>query len=145
MARSHVENGIPGSPDGLGDQMGPLPEALARRLGIEDPVALRSNRKAVLEKRLADASISDAERAALSKRIAELAATGIQVKLFRVALPYRFAVNGTTTFADHGAAMSELPDEAVPWPIDFFMGAWDADALCGYMSGHWDIIMKSRP
>jgi hypothetical protein len=30
-------------------------------------------------------------------------------------------------------------DETLPWPLRFWMGGWDGDALCGYVRGSWEI------
>jgi hypothetical protein len=30
-------------------------------------------------------------------------------------------------------------DAQRPWPLRFWLGGWDADALCGYVRGTWDI------
>jgi hypothetical protein len=30
-------------------------------------------------------------------------------------------------------------DETRPWPLRFWMGGWDGDALCGYVRGSWEI------
>jgi len=142
IVRTHIENGIPGTPDGLAKEMGPIPPELAQRLGISDPAAVRAARKAMLEARLAEPGVSDTERAALGKRIPELRQSGIQIILFGVALPYRFAVNGAAMASDPFKSLGGVPDPSKEWPIAFFMGAWDADALCGFMSGHWDIAMS---
>jgi hypothetical protein len=30
-------------------------------------------------------------------------------------------------------------DETLPWPLRFWMGGWDGDALCAYVRGSWEI------
>jgi hypothetical protein len=30
-------------------------------------------------------------------------------------------------------------DTSVPWPLRFWMGGWDGDALCAYIKGSWEI------
>lgn len=42
------------------------------------------------------------------------------------------------------AAISpEDADTQKPWPLRFWLGGWDADTLCAYISGHWDIALCS--
>ncbi len=33
-------------------------------------------------------------------------------------------------------------DETQPWPLKFWMGGWDGDALTGYVKGTWEIPLK---
>jgi len=33
-------------------------------------------------------------------------------------------------------------DETQPWPLQFWMGGWDGDALTGYVKGTWQIPLK---
>jgi hypothetical protein len=40
-------------------------------------------------------------------------------------------------FADHLGA-----DPTQPWPLAFWMGGWDGDALTGYVSGTWQIPLR---
>jgi hypothetical protein len=42
------------------------------------------------------------------------------------------------------ATVGPLPDgfrcdTSVPWPLRFWMGGWDGDALCAYIKGSWEI------
>ena len=32
-------------------------------------------------------------------------------------------------------------DPARTWPLAFWIGGWDADTLCAYVSGHWDVAI----
>jgi hypothetical protein len=36
-------------------------------------------------------------------------------------------------------------DENTTWPLSFWMGGWDGDALCAYISGYLSIPLASRP
>jgi hypothetical protein len=57
---------------------------------------------------------------------------------------YDFALNGPATIdvdALHGS-LGSLPTD-VDWPIEFWMGAWDNDTLCGYVKGTVTIPMTA--
>jgi len=45
---------------------------------------------------------------------------------------WKFEIGGGSTGTVAG--LSGI-DTTKPWPIEFWMGGWDADALCGYMRG----------
>lgn len=34
-------------------------------------------------------------------------------------------------------------DERYPWPVEFWMGGWDGDALCAYVKGTWTIPLRN--
>jgi len=36
---------------------------------------------------------------------------------------------------DPAGLLRDAIDTSLPWPIQFWMGGFDADALCGYMRG----------
>jgi hypothetical protein len=49
---------------------------------------------------------------------------------------WNIAVMGNPTVNTVGA------DETQPWPLKFWMGGWDGDALTGYVKGTWEIPLK---
>jgi hypothetical protein len=75
-------------------------------------------------------------RVALEKRIEELQLGGIRVGILGVGLTYRFAVRGPAEVVDEQGVLGGPVATAPPWPIEFWVGGWDADALCGYMRGN---------
>jgi hypothetical protein len=80
--------------------------------------------------------------AALQTRIRKLIPeTAYQLLLVKV--NYQFDINGPTnvTHLDKELLHGETSVD-VPWPIKFWMGAWDSDALCGYMKGTVSIPFK---
>ncbi|WP_437685252.1 hypothetical protein [Sorangium sp. So ce176] len=110
---------------------------IADATGIVDPLAYRRRRKALLE---ADLQQTDdpVARAALGKRISELSIVAperLQVATLMVYNDYRFDINGPTRIADATRSLGVQVDTTRDWPIAFWMGAWDADALCGYVRG----------
>ena len=81
-------------------------------------------------------------RAGLDKRITELGdaleggSQRIRQRILGVGLVYQFEINGPEAVVED--PMSRLHgtiDASAPWPIRFWMGGFDADALCGYMRG----------
>jgi hypothetical protein len=73
-------------------------------------------------------------RVALEQRIHVLERSdwqGLKIRLLAAArVNYQFVLNGVPTVM----GLSDV-DTVTPWPINFWMGAWDNDALCGYVKG----------
>jgi hypothetical protein len=122
------------------------PAKIADVTGIRDFDGYRQARRRLLEAELADLGSMDAsspKHAALRKRIAELSVRrGIQVGIFNASLVYRFAITGPTSVTPTDYPTARDLDMSSPWPIEFWMGAWDADALSGYMQGTLEIPLK---
>ncbi|WNG19787.1 hypothetical protein [Cystobacter fuscus] len=110
---------------------------IADATGIRDPVAYRRQRKAVLEADLRETA-DPVARAALGKRIRELSIEErerLQVVSLSLYNDYRFAVAGNAVLQDAGQRLGLEVDSVSPWPITFWMGAWDTDALSGFVRG----------
>lgn len=123
---------------------------IADATGIVDAIAYRRERKALLEAELTGTGDAVA-RAALGKRIAELAIErrdALQVATLSFYNDYRFDMNGPARVLDPegrlAGAHAEL-DQSQDWPIAFWMGAWDSDALCGHVRGMLSIPLCSGP
>jgi hypothetical protein len=73
-------------------------------------------------------------RVALEQRIQVLERSdwqGLKIRLLAAArVNYQFVLNGVPTVM----GLSDV-DTVTPWPIKFWMGAWDNDALCGFVRG----------
>jgi hypothetical protein len=112
----------------------PAPAEIADATGIFDFAEYRRRRREKLE---ADLEETDnlVTLAALEKRIEELQLGGIRVGILGVGLSYRFAVRGPGEVVDEQGVLGGKVATGPPWPIEFWMGGWDADALCGYMRG----------
>ena len=102
--------------------------------GIFDFAEHRLQRREKLEADLEETD-DPVTRTALEKRIEELRLGGIRVFILGVGLTYRFAVRGPAEIIDEQGALGGTVATAPPWPIEFWVGGWDADALCGYMRG----------
>ena len=127
----------------------PIPDAavdpaeLAAATGIRDPAAYRRARRDALVGELGQTS-DLVLRAALRKRIADLSVPrDIREFILRASLVYRFEIRGPADIRDPHYALPGLVDTS-PWPVSFWMGAWDADALCGYMRGELDLPFSTR-
>jgi hypothetical protein len=108
---------------------------IADATGIRDPVAYRRQRRALLEGALRGEE-DPISRAALNKRIRELSIEEperLQVAALTLYNDYRFDIQGPSTILDANHPLGL--DTALPWPIAFWMGAWDTDALAGYTRG----------
>lgn len=113
------------------------PIRVADATGILDPVAYRLRRKEHLEADLAHTT-DPTEKAALRKRIRELSVTdpaNLRVLALSLTESWKFGVNGPARVDDPEGRLAPAPDIGKPWPVAFWMGGWDADALCGYLRG----------
>lgn len=120
---------------------------VADATGIMDHMGYRRERKKDLEDALeetGDAVI----RAALQKRIDDLDESldpkkrDIRVGILGASLIYKFAIRGAAEVVDEGDALGGLVGTSPPWPIEFWVGGWDADALCGYMRGRLQVPFR---
>jgi hypothetical protein len=120
---------------------------VADATGIMDHMGYRRERKKDLEDALeetGDAVI----RAALQKRIGDLDESldpkkrDIRVGILGASLIYKFAIRGAAEVVDEGDALGGLVGTSPPWPIEFWVGGWDADALCGYMRGRLQVPFR---
>ncbi|MEA2298680.1 MAG: hypothetical protein QOF77_1616 [Solirubrobacteraceae bacterium] len=114
---------------------------IARATGIEDFLEHRLARAEAIERALAAArSAGDRVGAAgFERRRAALGAVA------RMRVSYAFAVG---EWGGAGWLEGDLPGPAVdldaPWPLRFWMGAWDGDALCGFVSGRLGLAERVR-
>ncbi len=132
------------------------PDALARRmpqlqadetaqaevfaaLGVpdSDPVAWRAQRKKTLLDELASPGVAqDVVRStALRTRILDLGLGGPAVGTVGVRMLYRFALHGAGNAADAQGILPGTPQVDGDWPLEFWVGGWDADAFCMFMRG----------
>ncbi|MCA9704518.1 MAG: hypothetical protein KDK70_01575 [Myxococcales bacterium] len=110
---------------------------IADATGMADPLALRARRR---EQLVADreACGDPVARAALDKRIEELSIVAphkMQLVTMNLYNDYRFALNGPSEVRDPRGRVGARLDRGAEWPILFWMGGWDSDALCGHIRG----------
>jgi hypothetical protein len=123
--------------------------ANATNIGLATPENLKANRlrrRESLEILLGQTK-DPTKRAALESRIFQLGIVDqwwnlsttprpIDRRAAQLALQaygWHVDVNGKVSANKLGA------DESKPWILDFWMGGWDGDALCGFVKGTWTI------
>jgi hypothetical protein len=118
---------------------------IADATGIMDYVGYRRERKEKLEDDL-DGADDPVLQAALRKRIADLNESlekrDIRVGILGASLIYRFAIRGPAEVVGDRDVLAGIVGTLPPWPIEFWAGGWDADALCGYMRGRLQVPFR---
>ena len=118
---------------------------IADATGIMDYVGYRQERKEKLEADLEGVG-DPVLRAALRKRIADLKESlekrDIRVGILGASLVYRFAIRGPAEVVGDRDVLGGIIGTLPPWPIEFWAGGWDADALCGYMRGRLQVPFR---
>jgi hypothetical protein len=113
--------------------VGNSPE-VAQATGITNAAAYRQQRSSLLQQDLASET-DPVRRDALQKRIDELGLGSIRVTSLRFQLSYEFELRGPNEWDDPAGVLGPAPQAGASWLARFWMGAWDADALCGYVQG----------
>jgi hypothetical protein len=121
------------------------PGAIADATGVADLAAVWAKRCQDLQSDLA-ANRDPVVQAALRSRISSMSimdkpgapnARPANARYFGARMLYTVAMTGRSQFLDpDGYLAGKTVPNAVPWTCDFWMGAWDADAMCGFMQGY---------
>jgi hypothetical protein len=118
---------------------------IADATGIMDYLGYRWERKKKLETDLEGTS-DPVSRAALQRRIADLTESlekrDIRVGILGASLIYRFSIRGPAEVSGDREVLGGIVGTSPPWPIEFWAGGWDADALCGYMRGRLQVPFR---
>jgi hypothetical protein len=118
---------------------------IADATGVMDYVGYRQERKEKLEADLEGVG-DPVLRAALRKRIADLKESlekrDIRVGILGASLVYRFAIRGPAEVVGDRDVLGGIIGTLPPWPIEFWAGGWDADALCGYVRGRLQVPFR---
>ncbi len=105
-------------------------------LGTADTVAFRKARRKALADDLPNAA-DPVAKTALQQRIARIDDPNTQMPLsaLKFLVPYNFKIpDASRSAADPGNTLGgNLLGQ--PWLMDWSMGCWDADALCGFLEG----------
>jgi len=116
---------------------------VARATGIADFRKHRADRQAALEAEL-QSTQDELQRERLTMRIRELAITGdIREASLGFLVEYDFSLRHNVEIDDNQVLLGGNPDIDVDWPVRFWMGGWDADALAGYIEGQLSIPLRS--
>lgn len=126
---------------------GAPPEEVAAAIGDLGPVEFRKRRHSALEGALS-ATDDAVAQVALRKRISDIESGLVEIERgrgdiatssLRFALSYRIVMEGPwVEVRDRDHALGGTVDPS-PWIASFWVGAWDADALCAYMKGQLDV------
>jgi hypothetical protein len=120
------------------------PGTIGEATGVWDLASIWSSRIGQL-KADKNAATDEIEIAALSARIDGMA-NPRNARYFPARMLFRVALEGS---GDVQAPGGQLPGNAtispdVPWPLEFWFGAWDADALSGFMEGYLGVPLEER-
>jgi hypothetical protein len=125
------------------------PGAIGEATGIFDLAPVWSERRALLEKEM-KASADPVVRAAHAARIASMSIMTdgpnprpASSRYFSARMLYAARLGGTSIVQDPDNYLPAVPDVKAPWVADFWMGAWDADAMCGYMVGYLGVPLTA--
>jgi hypothetical protein len=115
------------------------PATVGEATGIWDSLRVVQERLAALEEERRHTTDSTAA-VALDGRIAELRFAVANPTDRRVLARYfverfGFAMTGSASVDDRGGVLGGTIDTVDPWRVNFWLGAWDPDLLCLYMSG----------
>jgi hypothetical protein len=111
--------------------------ALQAATGIADFRRFHEDRAAALRDQIATTG-DPVKAAALRARHANLRA------IDRMRVSYAFRVGEYGEVGQVSSDMDASVDSDAPWPIEFWLGAWDSDALAGYVSGSLTLPTRGR-
>lgn len=124
---------------------------VAEATGVMDYAATRARRLADLRAQLRDAP-EGAPRAALRKRVAAIEADqhleGARLaaeQFMGMRASYAFALDGEPHVLDRDHRLGGRVGRSQVWQVAFWLGGYDVDALCGYMSGSLTVPFFSAP
>jgi hypothetical protein len=121
---------------------------VADATGIADFQGYFETRQRALESEL-EGTLNETQRVALERRISAIRTADWRV-LFRLGFraPYSFALNGRPEVEDEFGRLEGRPLTSpywLPhWPLRFWFGGFDSDALCGYVRGTLDVPFEAR-
>ncbi|MDP9070341.1 MAG: hypothetical protein M3N68_03465 [Actinomycetota bacterium] len=117
----------------------PVPPELARRLGLggrDGPEHYRQERARQVQEALESATDATAQ-VALAKRLDDLNSHDRPQPLPALlwGVKYRLRLEGADPEVADGAGRLVGVVAEGPWPLELWIGAWDADALCAFVQG----------
>jgi hypothetical protein len=114
---------------------------IATVTGIDNLRTVWKERLRILRDRLASgqgpALVALKERIALLSRWID--AEGGPADYFGARMRYDYALRSSPIVQGWTNAMGPSPDVSTEWRARFWLGAWDADVLCGYCQGSLDV------
>ena len=118
------------------------PGVIGEATGIWDLGAVWVERAQKLKADMA-ATSNEIEKAALSARI-EGISNPRNARYFPARMLYSVALQGSGEFNDPNGRLPGIPiiSPQSPWPVELWFGAWDADALSGFMEGYMGVPLQ---
>jgi hypothetical protein len=114
-----------------------LSQAEATVIGVQDPIAVRTARRAALEVAVAEEA-DPVKLQNLAARVEQLAnfsqPSDIQLFSLTFKVSYKHQLRHAGTVTDPNGLLPGVT-LAAPWDISYWMGAWDADALQAFVDG----------
>ena len=111
-----------------------------------DVMTERTNKLANALQALEDDEHNATARAALKSRLANMRFTSVFAPaLHDSRVVYSFALKAPPDVVDEARRLDPPLDTAADWPIEFWMGAWDIDAMTGYVDGWLMIPQRKKP
>lgn len=122
------------------------PEEIREATGIPDLLAVWRERVVRLRQDLA--GLTEPERTGTRERLAflegQIAAGGGAARFFGARMRYEYELGSEAALEDPDGWLPEAGGAAAPWPVRFWFGGWDADALCGYARGTLEVGAPPR-
>jgi hypothetical protein len=122
---------------------------VAEATGLLDYAGVRAQRTLDLEAMLARTS-DPTEKLALEKRLQALAADRIMAgqqlaatQFMGMQASYEFPLNGRPHVIDPDGRLGGDVGRSQVWPLTFWFGGYDVDALCGYMRGTLSVPFRA--
>jgi len=133
LSRPHAEESFPFEGDLRGKQPNYCPGEIAEATGVWDAEGQWRARMDELERKLNETS-DEVEKAALEMRIEMFRKAVTEMTFaFWAKVPYFIPLDGKAEVKDPKQQLRV--DTKAPWAVDFWMGAWDTDALSGFVCG----------
>ena len=117
------------------------PGAIGDATGIFDLNAIWTKRILSLKDDLGKTS-NEIQRAAINSRIATMS-NPRNARYFAARMLYSVPLSGSAVVSDPDGLLPGIPNHSsdVSWPVDLWFGAWDADAVSGYVLGYLGVPM----
>ncbi len=124
---------------------------VAEATGVMDYAAMRRRRRGDLAGQL-EHTTDPTVAAGLRKRIAALDAdvhlVGARLageQFLGMQASYAYPLNGTPQVEDPHGTLGGTIGTSQPWPLQFWLGGYDVDSLCGYMRGQLSLPFLPAP
>jgi hypothetical protein len=147
LDRSHADKVVPPfAPELRAQGLVFAPGEIREASGIWDLAAVWRTRSSRLESEIP--TLDGAERVCAEIRLREMRAqlagqpSKSTLRYFPAKMPYFVRLAGPANIADPDGIIADV-DRQTPWSVDLWCGAWDPDALSGFMLGYLGLPLKA--